>query len=212
MTPGDLARRILGPLTDPVARLYRSYFVDLESFAGKLAPLERVSSVLEIGCGDGHLCQALADTFPDADLLGIDIADDPGALYRGRSQGVRFLQITAEELAEDHEGEFDLVVLCDVLHHVPLEEREALMSTARRLAAPGGHLAVKDWVSSRNLATGFAYLSDRFITGDRPRFFTTDSELSSLVVADSMSVIAGGSVPPKRNNRFLVTQKPLNSA
>ena len=212
MTIGGLARRILGPLTDPVARLYRSYFVDLDDFAGRLAPVEGVSNVLEIGCGDGHLCQALAAVFPHASILGIDIAADPGGLYRGRAEGVEFRQTTAEELAADRGGGFDLVVLCDVFHHVPPGERVGLMEEARELVAPGGHLAVKDWVSTRNLATALAYLSDRFITGDRPRFFASDAELSGLVLADFMPVIDEGWVPPKRNNRYLVTQKRTVSA
>lgn len=208
MTIGELARRILGPLTDPVARIYRSYFVNLDDFARELSLLEDVAVLLEIGCGDGHLCQALAAAFPDAEVLGIDIAENPGTLYRGRSEGVEFRQMPAEELAMERAGQFDLVVLCDVLHHVPPGEREVLMDTARMLVAPGGHVAVKDWVAGRDLATVLAYLSDRFITGDRPRFFESEGELADLVMGDSAEVVAEGWVRPKRNNRYLLTQRP----
>jgi len=207
MTIGELARRILGPLTDPVARIYRSYFVDLDDFAGRLASVEGVSNLLEIGCGDGHFCQALAAVFPDASILGIDIAADPGGLYRGRVEGVEFRQTTTEELAGERARRFDLVVLCDVLHHVPPEERVGLMEQARELVVPGGQLAVKDWVSTRNLATALAYLSDRFITGDRPRFFVSEAEFSDLVTDDSLRIVDQGWVRPQRNNRYLVLRK-----
>lgn len=208
MTIGELARRILGPFTDPVARFYRSYFVDLDDFARELSSLEGVAAILEIGCGDGHLCQALATAFPNAEVLGIDIAENPGSLYSGRFEGVEFRQVPAEELAMERAGQFDLVVLCDVLHHVPPGEREGLMDTARKLVSPGGHVAVKDWVAGRDLPTVLAYLSDRFITGDRPRFFDSETELGDLVIANSVEAVAEGWVRPKRNNRYLVAKKP----
>ncbi|HVR77684.1 MAG TPA: class I SAM-dependent methyltransferase, partial [Acidimicrobiia bacterium] len=119
-----------------------------------------------------------------------------------------FRQVPAEELAMERAGQFDLVVLCDVLHHVPRGERGALMDTARMLVAPGGHVAVKDWIAGRDLPTVLSYLSDRFITGDRPRFFESQAEFADLVIGNSAEVVAEGWVRPKRNNRYLVAKRP----
>ena len=210
MSLGQILRRILGPLTDPVARFYRSYYIDLGSFATTLARGPGVETILEIGCGDGHLCEALAREMSSATVLGVDIADSPGALYGGRSDGVEFRQVPAEELiAEVPEG-FDLVVLSDVLHHVPVGERGGLLDTAWALTSEGGRLAVKDWVSTRNLATGLAYLSDRFITGDRPLFFESREALVDLLAVHTPggTVVGEGSVPPHRNNLYLTTARP----
>ena len=211
MSLGQIIRRILGPLTDPVARFYRSYYVDLDSLGRTLGHLPEVGTILEIGCGDGHLCEALAREFGSASVLGIDIAEGPGGLYAGRSEGVEFRQVPAEEdlISEFPEG-FDLVVLSDVLHHVSLDERGDLLETAWVLTSSGGHLAVKDWVSTRNLATALAYLSDRFITGDRPLFFESRSAFLDLVTTHTPKgqVIGEGSVPPHHNNLYLVVGRP----
>lgn len=210
MSLGQIVRAILGPLTDPVARIYRSYYVDLGGFARTIADLPGVSTILEIGCGDGHLCQALAEQSSDTVILGIDPGVEPGALYRGRTQGVEFRPIEASTLLETEKNTFDLVVLCDVLHHVPPEGRGRLVDTAWALTGDGGYLAVKDWVSTKNLATALAYLSDRFITGDTPRFFEDRQGLDELISAHSPGgVVAGvGSVPPHPNNRYLIVSKP----
>ena len=204
-----MIRSILGPLTDPVARLYRSYYVDLNSLGRTLGRLSRVSSVVEIGCGDGHLCEALAREFESASVLGIDITEAPGGLYDGRSEGVEFRQVPAEDLITEFPGGFDLVVLSDVLHHVHLDERGDLLDTAWALTSDSGYLAVKDWVSSPNLATGLAYLSDRFITGDRPLFFESREALIGLVAAHTPDgdVAGEGSVPPHHNNHYLIVSK-----
>jgi 2-polyprenyl-6-hydroxyphenyl methylase/3-demethylubiquinone-9 3-methyltransferase len=206
---GQILRRILGPLTDPVARLYRSYYVDLESLGRTLGRLLEVNTIVEIGCGDGHLCEALAHEFESASVLGIDIAEAPGGLYAGRSEGVEFRQVLAEDLINELPGGFDLVVLSDVLHHVPVAERGGLLDTAWALTSDGGHLAVKDWVSTPNLATGLAYLSDRFITGDRPLFFESQKAFIDLVAVHTPggTIMEEGSVPPHHNNLYLVTTK-----
>lgn len=206
MTIGSVLRRLLGPAVDPVARFYRSYYVDLSRFAEVLADCPEVSSVLEIGCGDGHLCEALAATFPQATVLGIDIADDPGRLYKGREEGVSFSQIMAEDLAEDRAGSFDLVVLCDVLHHVAPADRADLVAVAWSLLSEDGCLGVKDWVRTRNLASLLAYSSDRFITGDTPEFFDERTDIIDLLLSgdDRANLLSEGWVRPHRNNVYAV--------
>jgi SAM-dependent methyltransferase len=102
---------------------------------------------------------------------------------------------------------FDLVVLCDVLHHATVDERAPLVRTARRLTRPGGALVVKDWDLDRDLATLAGYLSDRYITGDHVQFFPPGA-LEALVTAACPGdpIVAEGRVPPRRNNHYFVVQ------
>jgi 2-polyprenyl-3-methyl-5-hydroxy-6-metoxy-1,4-benzoquinol methylase len=204
-TLGQVIRRVLGPAVDPIIRRYRRFFVDLEAWGRSLAGPGPVGRILEIGCGDGHMCEVLAATFPHATVLGIDIAETPGGLYAGRRQGVEFRQATVEELAGSG-VEFDLVVFCDVLHHVPVSEQSGLVASAWGLVAPGGSLAVKDWVAGRDPFTLAAYLSDRFVTGDQPVFFDSARSLTDLLTENCQgaTVVVEGTVPPRDNNRFLV--------
>ena len=97
------------------------------------------------------------------------------------------------------------MVLCDVLHHIPLDQRAAVLHDAGRLVAPGGHLIVKDWVWGWNPASVTCWLSDRFISGDKIHYFPSRDEfVSSLTDAcPKTSVVAEGRVPPRRNNIYV---------
>jgi 2-polyprenyl-6-hydroxyphenyl methylase/3-demethylubiquinone-9 3-methyltransferase len=170
---------------------------------GRLGPVGRI---LEIGAGDGHLSEQLAVRFPEATLLGIDVAAAPGRLYHGRTDGVAFRQVTAIELAEAG-AVFDLVVLCDVLHHVAASERDGLVRTARRMVSPGGFLAVKDWERRRDVGTLASKLSDTYITGDTVSFFPPGALERLLVDAcPGDTIVAEGRVPPRRNNQYFVVR------
>jgi 2-polyprenyl-3-methyl-5-hydroxy-6-metoxy-1,4-benzoquinol methylase len=154
--------------------MYRARYIDQDSLALELRSLAPASRILEVGCGDGLLTTCLARAFPEAEILGIDIAAQPGRLYRGDTTRVTFQSQAVQDLEATDPAPFDLVVVCDVLHHIPPEEQTEFLRTSRRLAGPDGVFVVKEWERRRNLAHFFAWFSDRFITGDRVRFQTLD--------------------------------------
>ena len=197
-------RKVLGSAADPAVRWYRHWWIDLDDFARTVSRLGSVERVLEIGCGDGHLTERLAIEMPKCAIVGIDIGADPGSLYRGDPGSVSFQVILAGELADSQPQSFGLVVLCDVLHHIPLDQRAAVLHDAGRLVAPGGHLIVKDWVWGWNPASVTCWLSDRVISGDKIHYFPSRDEfVRSLTEAcPKTSVVAEGRVPPRRNNIY----------
>jgi 2-polyprenyl-6-hydroxyphenyl methylase/3-demethylubiquinone-9 3-methyltransferase len=94
--------------------------------------------VLDVGCGGGILAEAMAAR--GADVLGIDLAPAPlrvAALHAQRS-GVRveYRDISAESLAEEQPGAFDVVTCMEMLEHVPAPE--STVAACARLARPGG--------------------------------------------------------------------------
>jgi len=76
--------------------------------------------VLDVGCGVGRVCLALAQAFPHADIVGID--PDAGSIERavalaqeeGLSERIRFIAKTTTEF-EPGDG-FDLITACDCVH------------------------------------------------------------------------------------------------
>jgi 2-polyprenyl-6-hydroxyphenyl methylase/3-demethylubiquinone-9 3-methyltransferase len=96
--------------------------------------------VVDIGCGGGILAESMA--VRGADVLGIDLADRPlkvaelHALESGAP--VRYRQISAEALAEEQAGGFDVVTCMEMLEHVP--DPESTVRACARLARPGGWL------------------------------------------------------------------------
>lgn len=205
MSIGASIRKLLGPATDPVARLYRTFYIDLDDFGRTLSRFGPARRVLEVGCGDGHLTERIVREFPDAHVVGIDIADNPGQLYAGDRASVTFEQITSSELAQREPGSFDLVITNDVLHHIPAELRSGVLGDMRKLLTPDGTIVVKDWVRGRNPASIAAYMSDRYMTGDRIEFFESRDAFNDCVQTGCgpVVVVAEGRVPPRKNNIFV---------
>jgi len=203
---GKMGRKMLGPLEPLAVDIYRKPFIDLESVARTLASICTPTRIAEIGCGEGVLAAELNRVWPDANILGIDITPEPGRLYRGDPAAATFRSCTADDLAATEPGAFDLVLLCDVLHHVPPPLRAGVVAAARALVADDGLLAIKDWEQRRDLATAAAYASDRFVTGDRIRYFARD-ELLGLVEPDApdhAELVLDAHIPPRRNNLLFV--------
>jgi 2-polyprenyl-3-methyl-5-hydroxy-6-metoxy-1,4-benzoquinol methylase len=177
---GRIVRKAFGRHERLVAEMYRHAFVHLDAFVGSVrAQVAAATEILEIGCGDGLVTERLALAFPDAALTGIDICPQPGRLYRGDRSRVRFLRGSAEELSAAEGSRFQLVIIADVLHHVPYPSWTRFLSSVGPLMADGAILVLKDWVREWTPAYLIGYLSDRLITGDRIRY-PREQELRAL--------------------------------
>ena len=77
-----------------------------------------------------------------ADVLGIDMADGPltvAKLHLAESgAAVSYEQLTAEDLAAEKAGEFDVVTCLEMLEHVP--DPSQVIRSCAELVTPGGHV------------------------------------------------------------------------
>ena len=96
--------------------------------------------ILDFGCGMGKSCAYLAQAFPQASVLGVDLSDS--ALEYGRqvhaSSRVSFARIADLSLHEP----FDLCYVNGVFHHISPEDRQEALAVIRRALAPGGLAAI----------------------------------------------------------------------
>lgn len=98
--------------------------------------------VLELGCGDGANLFPIALAWPQARVVGIDLAES--AIARGRraveATGLGNLDLRCGDLASlpDDLGEFDYVIAHGVYSWVPEAVRRALLAACRRHLAPQG--------------------------------------------------------------------------
>jgi len=108
------------------------YIDDRASLAGK--------KVLDVGCGGGILAESMARR--GAEVLGIDMGEAPlqvAQLHKLESGvEVEYRRITAEELAEEMPGSFDVVTCMEMLEHVP--DPGSVIAACARLVKPGGQL------------------------------------------------------------------------
>jgi len=96
--------------------------------------------LIVLGCGTGREALAWAAALPDCHVVGIDLSATSLAYASGMAQrlGLNNVEWHQEDLLNlpSHSAEYDLVIACGVLHHLP-DPAEGL-EVATRLARPGG--------------------------------------------------------------------------
>lgn len=202
MGMGSFIRSMFGPYERRVSEAYRSLYIDIDIFAERMREwVPTAKRILEVGCGEGAVTERLNATYPDAEITAIDITPRIGRLYRGSLDGVRFIQCAVQEIAATESGQYDLVVLCDVLHHVPVAFRQALLDAIRATLAPRGALVFKEWEPNFTPIHWLCYASDRWLTGDRIGYMTRNEtrELLARSFGDA-ALVAEATVTPWRNN------------
>ena len=99
-----------------------------------LAGPRNLPALLDIGCGDGLLARALADRLGATEVQGVDVHVRPHPLVPVQEYDGLTLPFPA--------GRFDVVTLCDVLHHAAAPA--VVLKEALRVLRPQGRLLVKD--------------------------------------------------------------------
>ncbi|MBK8523586.1 MAG: bifunctional 2-polyprenyl-6-hydroxyphenol methylase/3-demethylubiquinol 3-O-methyltransferase UbiG [Betaproteobacteria bacterium] len=96
--------------------------------------------ILDVGCGGGLLSEAMAAR--GATVTGIDLSEKALGVARlhllesGRSVDYRL--ISAEELATERAGSYDIVTCMEMLEHVP--NPASTIASCAALVKPGGHV------------------------------------------------------------------------
>ena len=103
-----------------------------------LSPLTG-KSVVDVGCGGGILSDSMARK--GADVLGIDLSTKALRVAQlhaleASTPRVRYEEISAEALALERPGEFDVVTCMEMLEHVP--DPSSVVKACSTLVKPGG--------------------------------------------------------------------------
>ena len=96
--------------------------------------------VLDVGCGGGILAESMAQR--GAQVMGIDMGEQPlmvAELHKLESGvEVEYRRVTAEHLAEEMPGQFDVVTCMEMLEHVP--DPASVIAACAQLVKPGGQV------------------------------------------------------------------------
>lgn len=149
--------------------------------------------VIDVGCGGGILSEAMAHR--GAKVTGIDMGEAPLAVARLHQEetgaNVVYRQASAEEMANSHAGEFDVVTCLEMLEHVP--DPAAIVRACTTLVKPGGHVFFST-INRNPKAYAFAILGAEYVLGMLPkgtheyRKFIRPSELSGWCRATGLRV------------------------
>ncbi|WP_455216636.1 bifunctional 2-polyprenyl-6-hydroxyphenol methylase/3-demethylubiquinol 3-O-methyltransferase UbiG [Kaarinaea lacus] len=94
--------------------------------------------VIDVGCGGGILAESMVTQ--GAKVTGIDMGEAPLSVARlhGLESGITvdYQRISAEAMAEQHAGQYDVVTCMEMLEHVP--DPASTIAACARLVKPGG--------------------------------------------------------------------------
>lgn len=98
------------------------------------------ATVVDVGCGGGILTESMAGA--GATVTGIDMADGPltvAKLHQAESgKQVTYQLTSAEALAAERAGDFDVVTCLEMLEHVP--DPATVIRACATLVKPGGQI------------------------------------------------------------------------
>lgn len=152
-------------------------------------------TILDIGCGGGILSEAMARQ--NAHVTGIDLAHNVLEVAKKHSRdndvSLRYLAISAEELAQKEPSHYDIVTCMELLEHVP--DPGSIVHACARLVKPGGYVFFA--TLNRNLKSllyaiiGAEYIM-RLLPAGTHQFekFITPAELACHVRSSGMIIRA----------------------
>ena len=78
-----------------------------------------INSILEVGCATGDLLASFPTGSDSTDRTGLDISENNITEARSRYPDIHFFALPFEEFVRQEPGVFDLIILSDILEHVP---------------------------------------------------------------------------------------------
>ena len=117
-------------------------------FVETALPERSYGRIVDLGCGFGKSTWPFKQAFPDAEVIGLDLAAPCLRLAHMKSEqlglGIAYLQrdCCATGLPDNSA---DLVASTMLLHELPLETLEQAIAEAARILAPGGFLRMLDF-------------------------------------------------------------------
>lgn len=103
-----------------------------------------ISRVLDLGCGDGVILEAVLEAFPEATGVGVDFSEPMLERAKQRFEGFGSrVELVPGDLGnsawrETVRGPFDAVVSGFAIHHLPDDRKRALYSEVYEHLRPGG--------------------------------------------------------------------------
>lgn len=98
--------------------------------------LDRQVPMLDYGCGVGNVTRQLVTAYDS--VIGYDPSEKSLDLARQRVTGASF----TSQIEEVPDGHFGAAVLSGVLHHVPPQERVAVLARVRKKLRQGGKVVI----------------------------------------------------------------------
>lgn len=181
--PREMVRLARGLFTDgpKMLRLFQVLRPVICPFHRLLDAVPPGSRVLDVGCGGGLLLALLAATGRISKGVGFDASSQAVAVARRMSEKLTpgLLEFHARPAeAPWPEGEFDVVTIIDLLHHVPPTGQGNIVRQAAAKVRPGGLVLLKDMTERPLWRVAASVLHDLILAHQRISIPTGSAVLS----------------------------------
>lgn len=149
--------------------------------------LPKGGKILDLGCGYGLLANLIALKNPDTSVVGIDLKASRIRVARRSAvnrDNVRFLLGAVEEIEM---GEYDVVVMTDVLHHLDDAKANTLLKTISSGLSGDGLLAILDVDRRPFWKFCITYAIDRLLNLKNDLFYRSSRGMGGLLEKFSMA-------------------------
>ena len=129
---------------------------------------ERVETVLDLGCGDGHLLAKVLDAHPEATGVGVDFSPTMLEHARRRFENRATVQIVEHNLDAPLQqfGRFDCIVSCFAIHHCDDERKREIYREVHSMLNASGVFCNLEHVASPTPRLHDRFLSEFGITAE----------------------------------------------
>ena len=166
----QLLSRIIKAYRSPVIQAYcklRFNIININILHMLALCLRGKRTVLDLGCGFGLFGCYFSALYPEVSYHGLDMdlgrinMANQAAASLGLSNAA-FHQVDARQLSL--EGQFDAIMMIDLLHHVDDESKQRLLTECVQRLAPGGRLVIKDVTTHPFPKLAFTWALDVIMT------------------------------------------------
>lgn len=133
-------------ILEPIKHYYAEVHYYKKYFSLITSECKNVSSVLDIGCGTGHLLELLKRKYPNLNCIGIELNTDRAKMAR-KVSSCEIHQIPVEKFSSKEN--FDVIIMINVLSHIPSFDK--LFNTINSLLKENGKLMLKVGEMKKNV-------------------------------------------------------------
>lgn len=121
------------------------------AFTETAVPPGSYRRIVDLGCGFGKSTWPMKRAFPDAEVIGIDLAEPCLRMARDRADAaglaIRFIQADCQATGLEA-GSVDFLMSSMLIHEMPRPALIATLQEAARILAPGGKLRFLDFTTT----------------------------------------------------------------
>lgn len=137
-------------------------------------------SIIDVGGGDGAVLVKILEKHIPKESVFVDPMSNSGSMIKD-DRVVKYVGLFLDEIGAIKKKKFDVALLVDVLHHVELDQRKALLIEVLNLVSEDGRLIIKE-VRPSGFRSKLTYWADVYISRDPVVSFISEETLRKLIL------------------------------